>query len=214
MDIQQFENINKPETSYILGLLWADGYISRPTKTSRAKSINILASKSDLDEVLPVFKSLGGWKTYERPSEIKKYRLHIYYTSAKLWLVFKNYDYGDKSFINPNKVLSAVPNNLKHYWWRGYFDGDGSISDKGRVTFTSSFEQDYTFLTDLLTQLGIKTYYESRKIYQSGSFSQVSFGMRAQTEKFYNYLYQGESFGFSRKRSTFDVYLKGGSYLD
>jgi len=36
-------------------------------------------------------------------------------------------NYKEKSYVSATKILNKIPNNLKKYFFRGYFDGDGSI---------------------------------------------------------------------------------------
>ncbi len=55
-------------------------------------------------------------------------------------------DFDKKSLLSPTKVLSKIPDELKHYFFRGLIDGDGCPifnSEVGEQTFSwlSQFEQ-------------------------------------------------------------------------
>lgn len=50
--LEQFKNITKPEVSYILGLLWSDGYI---IKNDKENIIGIELIKEDLDFIKNIF---------------------------------------------------------------------------------------------------------------------------------------------------------------
>lgn len=201
---KNFSSITSPDISYILGLLWADGYLSDGKKSY---SINILANRLDLEEVLPLFNKVGVWSIYERNSENRQPRLQIHYSSKSLWELFKDYGYADKSICSAETVLKHIPDPLKHYWFRGYFDGDGSIrvgKTSGTVTFTGAYKQDFTFIKCLLKALGID-YNECQTYYERGSFSQINFSGKEQLKIFYDYVYKGSAFGFSRKREKFEM---------
>lgn len=55
---EQFLNINTKEISYILGLLWADGYVY---SKGYSNTIMIECVKSDLEIIYPIFALTGEW---------------------------------------------------------------------------------------------------------------------------------------------------------
>lgn len=218
VDEKQFLDITSPEVAYILGLLWADGYLTKPTKKHKAYCINIEAIKSDMIEVLPLFEDLGRWSVYERSrndiSRNTKTSLCISISSKKLWEVLKRYDYDIKSSASADKILAAIPDYLKHYWLRGYFDGDGTISfADGKyptMNFTGSYSQDFTFLFGLLKNLGIPYHHYQKQSTNSG-YSRVQITSIANNKKFYDYIYKDKQFGLNRKKIKFDEGFKSGT---
>jgi hypothetical protein len=76
------------------------------------------------------------------------------------------HDYAAKSWKSADRILATVPEQLRHYWFRGLMDADGSwiYNDQaGRphlkmtgFSVASGFEQDWTYLTTYLDTLNIE----------------------------------------------------------
>lgn len=215
VDIEKFSNIKNPETSYILGLLWADGHVRKVGKTSYY--VGIKALEKDLSEVIPIFHSLGTWGISKYVVEGRQDRISIGITDTELGTVLDNYGFLNKSKLSPCKLLQLIPSELHSYFFRGYFDGDGCITlIKGKyptILFCGSYEQDFTFIENLLDKLKIN-YKVNRRIQSENSKnSTVVCSGRKATEILYEYLWQGEDFGFTRKKEKFEHYLSNISDL-
>jgi hypothetical protein len=139
-----FLNVNTKETAYVLGLLWADGWVQH----TNDYSINIKLIKEDFIELLPVFYSLGEWKRYDYFPKNRKPTIQLRVSGKSLVDYLLNLDYHSKSISPATKVLSTIPNHLIKYWWRGYFDGDGHIRSihPYRLEFSAPWNQDWSFL--------------------------------------------------------------------
>lgn len=117
-DIHYFSNIDNEEKAYWVGLLLADGHISK-------QGVLSLCMK-DLDIIEKFKKSLKS----EHPIKYDRYGY------PSIWIGCKQY-YEDlnnigfhnrKSYeIDLDKILSHIPKELTHHFVRGLFDGDGSI---------------------------------------------------------------------------------------
>ena len=98
--------------------------------------------------------------------------------------------------------MNTIPDNLKHYWWRGYFDGDGSIRKDGkRLEISSGIKQDWSFISKLPNiKFSIqRNAYLNKKSGKINSCSKIlAFGENAKL--FTDYIYNGEIFGLERKR--------------
>lgn len=216
LNIEAFTNIQSPEIAYILGFLWADGHV-RKIGNSYITSVHII--KDDMDKLLPVFREAGVWAVYNSQSKGRKPQTHIKYSSKPFGEYLDSLSYLDKSKASACKVLLTVPEHLKHYWFRGYFDGDGCVSlYKGKypwVTFSGSYNQDYTFLIGLLNTLKIPFKYNqiervSKVTGNKSSSSSIRFKQRDDVKKFYEYIYQGQIFGLFRKQEKFiEAYKEG-----
>jgi hypothetical protein len=101
--------------------------------------------------------------------------------------------------------MAAIPENLRHYWWRGYFDGDGwfTISKNAGVAgICSCSGQDWMFFQNLVDKLEF-TIFQQDEVKESGRVSKMLLVNRPAIFKFFNYIYKGESFGLQRKKDKF-----------
>jgi len=211
----QFFNIKKPEVAYILGLFWADGYV----KTFKRKSggnyiLRILFSESDYLDIKPVFDSLGKWGVYKqkKAKESWKQCVSIVTGNKPLVLFLIDNDFQEKSLKTPTKILSKIPDNLKHYFWRGYFDGDGTFSytpfkSKFRMGFCGNYDQEWLEQESVLSHLQIK-YSKVLRIGGKGSYSALICSNSEGCSAWGDYIYKEKqclNIGFRRK---FDKYIE------
>lgn len=205
VDYKQFETVRKPEVAYLLGLLWADGYL-KPNYALRIK-----ANREDLESLESVFNSVGTWGVYDyNPIGGRKPQRIIEITDKNLGQILENFGFLDKSHISACKMLNSIPDELKHYWFRGYFDGDGGIciyKKYPQVNFSGGYEQDFTFLFNQLNKLEIGFHYVQRKNDKSQSGA-VTLNSRQGVKVFSDYIYQGKQFGLKRKKIKFETALK------
>jgi len=149
----------KPKKGVIfLGFLWADGHINK--KSSRV-SLDLVRDDADyLYKQCLVISNDFNMKMkpeYIRNDSLtvrRKPQNIIYLTNNKLSLFLKNHDYMNKSNVSADSILEIV--KYKNFWFRGYFDGDGSLLIRERnkifnssLQFSSSIEQDWKFLLNL-----------------------------------------------------------------
>lgn len=203
INIEQFLNIQKPEVAYILGFLWADGYIIR-------NEIRLEIVKDDLDHIKPILESIGTW-TYSyrdrnRNGVKTKTSGRAVTSNRKLKEFLACYDYDKKSYVSADKILSKIPNELKHYFFRGFVDGDGNIyPPKKRITLAGSLKQDWGFISKICDELKIKhnIYCNSNKstnsVVEINGINGVIFG---------NYIFKGNEFGLKRKSDKFNKIKK------
>jgi hypothetical protein len=203
INIEQFLNIQKPEVAYILGFLWADGYIIR-------NEIRLEIVKDDLDHIKPILESIGTW-TYSyrdrnRNGVKTKTSGRAVTSNRKLKEFLACHDYDKKSYISADKILSKIPNELKHYFFRGFVDGDGNIyPPKKRITLAGSLKQDWSFISKICDELKIKhnIYRNSNKstnsVVEINGINGVIFG---------NYIFKGNEFGLKRKSDKFNKIKK------
>lgn len=198
--LDTFRNVTLPETAYLLGFIWADGHIHIPSG-----GIIIDCVKEDMDALEGVFDKTGVWRKHQMNRKDKRTSriFRTYNRSLANYLCSK--DYGRKSEASPDLILETIPDNLKHYFWRGYFDGDGCVYiDKKMgfvVSMAGSYKQDWTALALLGNQLNIEITNHQRKHGKS-----VSSSMFIRTKhhgiKFLNWIYDGfelDNIGLSRK---------------
>jgi len=212
VDTSQFVDIKKEEISYILGFLWADGNVRKKNKNSN-HTISLEIKKEDMLEILPIFNSVGTWalseRTRQRTSEGKKTISNcLSITDKQLWETLVEYGFSDKSTMSASYLLENIPELLHPYFFRGYFDGDGSISlkykDYPSLSFSGSHNQNFSFISDKFKDLGISCYERviKRKVKDKYHKSKVLYSHgRKNALIFFNYVYKDKkSMGLSRKR--------------
>lgn len=220
-DFIDLNNENSVVNSYILGLLWADGYIGYANNPSKTPQIKHSCVIYDSDCFNKIFKQSGDWGnyTFENKKSIGKNTMSVNWTSnRKLGEYLIKNDYRNKN-KSPFKILSNIPNDMKKYFFRGYFDGDGCVTyqiqqnkyESYGIYFSSSIDQNWDFLIHLMEKLDIKNYKIRKNTDDIGSYSQFYFKSNESSFKFLNYIYDG-NLDICLKRK-YDKYLKLKSYL-
>ncbi len=198
INIEQFLYINKKEVAYFLGFLWADGYIIKKRNEIRMEIIN-----DDLCKIKIVLKTLGKW-TYATRQRGNKKIGSITTNNKKLVQFLIDNDYENKSYMSANKILSKIPLELKHYFFRGLIDGDGcfyiSKNKEKRLSISSGYDQDWSYVKDICSLINVK-FYEHRNHYKTGSYSVIEFnGVNSKIFGDYIYKdYQIDNIGLNRK---------------
>lgn len=149
-------NIKRPEVAYYLGLLWADGNISKSHYI-----FTLTCVKEDLEYISNFFNTFSNFGRFYRYKKNKrKEQLTLHVSNKEIYNFLLQHDYKAKSWKSADKILSKIPAHLQHYWWRGYFDGDGCIHlhDSGthQLFFTSGIRQRWEFAKKICKKLGIK----------------------------------------------------------
>lgn len=206
IDENFFINCSTPESAYLLGFIWGDGYVYINTK-KLVYRLTIECEEQDFLLIEDIFNKAGNWLRYVRKRKNRKQSLTLMNNNILLLKFLEQNNYLIKSGGVPI-ILDRIPEDLKHYWWRGYFDADGCIYyHKKRCLkqfcFSSTYDQDWGFCENLFTDLGI--YYKIIKtISKTNSKSSV---IRTTSKdnviKICEYIYSGVQFGLQRKYDKF-----------
>lgn len=212
-DVSIITEIKTPFAAYFLGYFWADGHVCKRIKTIERKTNgygivfsiahrDFLKIKSELFGLVNWGYSLR-WDKNPNHSRIAILRFH----NKKLWKFLEETDHLIKSGASPDKILDKIPENLRHYWWRGYFDGDGCLYFNKKsysiyLTLSSCRKQKWDFIDKLCKQLKID-YNIRQNVHGSAFYIQAESFIK----KFCDYIYQGELFGLLRKRDKYLAYL-------
>ena len=212
VSLSQFETVTKPEVAYFLGYFWADGHVCvRHTDNDPSYVFSFLILNYDYLTIKEVLDTMGGWGIYTRAQISNGKLVTKVYTGNKplvLWLL--KYDYGSKSFGAPTKILDHIPSYLRHYFWRGYMDGDGSFRTSAvrgaayHFIFASTFDYDWTAHSKILDELVIP-YKITRTEKRKNSFGRNSVMVCSNLEGTYRwgkYIYEGyewDGIGLKRK---------------
>jgi len=202
------------ESSYILGLLWADGHVNPKTN-----EIRISALSKDIITYLPIFQKTGIWLDFWNNKKQKTRNnkpqgtLTCSNKNLKKFLTECNYTPHN---TNSTNIVSVIPKCLQHYWYRGFVDGDGcwTYSKTSRTlpsgklntfynrkfTITGPKEQDWNFFETLLKKLNIN--YKINRYRKSNKYSHLTVTGKENFLKLGNYLYktfEKDKIGLPRK---------------
>jgi hypothetical protein len=201
-DLNIFENINSIYSSYIMGLLWSDGYIV-------GNNIGIENLKEDIDDIKHIFERLGGFYYSERLRKNRtKISACIQYCSKNIVNIFKSYNYENKSKDSPNLISMGIKDEKIKYFIRGIMDGDGCINfsnNNPQIYFASTYEQDWTYLENIVNQLKVK--YSIRRIINGKNKHSILYiGGRKNSLLFLDWLYlnyNNDQIGLKRKYNKY-----------
>lgn len=208
----QFWSISTPEVAYFLGLFWADGYIlnyKSGTVTYHRIALEIVSE--DARDIINDINKLGKWAIVHRKRGHWKKTTSFVTNNRYLYEFLAENDYEIKSETTPSKILSKIPENLHHYFWRGYFDGDGSLSfcKNGRyktLQFCGTLNQEWKDLKTLFNKLSMsfslkkETFLNKKNI--KNSCSKIKSSKIISIQNFISYIYpenEINQIGFSRK---------------
>lgn len=161
------------EEIYLLGFLWADGYLNGNGAKRNLQCDIIYDDFIDLEKI---FDKVGKWGRHIRKSSIKKgvsrkARMLLTISDVKLIKKFISLDFDKKAYISPNKMLKIIPKRKHYLFYRGYSDGDGCfyITDKAKHFFIgSTYNQDWSHIEKLFSIIKIKHYKIQKKISKVG----------------------------------------------
>lgn len=197
-----------PEVIYLLGLIWADGYIVR-------NEIRIENLKSDILDIKTTFDATGKWNFLERNRKNRQPQMRVVGGNKIITDFLRDNDFLVKTESSACKILNKIPENLLFYWFRGLSDGDGCFyrnekNNQTQYSLCSSYNQDWTYIENILNKLGIK-FSIQRRIQNVGSKTNKSSVVRITSKSnvllWGNYIYSNmkhNKIGLSRK---YDKYL-------
>ena len=209
----QFLSIETPEIAYILGLVWADGYV---TNNDNHYTIKINSLFDDLNTILHIFLKTGKWFHGTRNRKNRRKQMYIGTSNKIICNFLLENDYRSKSFESADKILSKIPEHLQHYWFRGLIDGDGCFyisknKHQRQFSLASSYEQNWFFMEKLLKKFEIRYSIRRVKQFQHNRINKSSIIRTVNSKdikKLGDYIYQGfltDKIGFERK---FKKYLE------
>ena len=221
-DVSNIVNISSNYVAYILGYLWADGYISKNDKFLTA--VNLV--NSDAEFLYNILISINdGWKI---GSEIKKYwtnsdgeikqaqnQRYIRIYSQELHKFLKENDYSEKSNKSFSKIWNIMSNERKSYFILGLFDGDGNFNyqfrknkyHSGEFVITSSYDYDWSTVENYFTENNIE-YSIYRIVVKLGRISKIVVRKKNSLLKLYCLLYSNNFKGLERKYIKFKKYYE------
>jgi hypothetical protein len=209
-----FYNISTKEISYLLGLIWADGFLN-PSKNGKNSNLGFTMVKEDIDIIKPMLESIGKWNYYERKQPVESWKpsINVITNNKRILNFLIEHDYNKKSHISADKILSKIPDELKHYFFRGLIDGDGCFyyykpengSTLRQFALASTYEQDWSYFENLCKEKNIK-YKIKRTIGKKSSSSVIRITNKDGIKNLGNFIYnnfENELIGLARKYNKF-----------
>ena len=216
---EQFYNLKNKEIIYLLGLMWADGFLN-PSNNGKNYNLGFTMVKEDLDIIKPSIDVIGKWYYYERKQTNPNWKpsMNIITNNKRIFDFLVEHNYDKKSHISADKILSKIPDELKHYFFLGLIDGDGCfyhyIPENGstlrQFALASTYEQDWSYFEVLCDKLDIK-YKIKRTKGKKTSSSYVRITNKAGIKKLGDYVYQNfelDRVGLERKYNKFKTIIE------
>jgi intein-encoded DNA endonuclease-like protein len=208
VSVELFTKKFTPESVYVLGLLWSDGFLN---KTKNHYSINLQCVRGDVDEFYKIFQKTGDWIFYERPQRGKNKPTGIVSTSNKeLHNFLSKNDYLNKTKESPVKILKKIPKKLHRYFYLGWSDGDGCFyfnkkNYLNQFIIASAWEQDWSSMIELCDKLGLEYRIQVVKR-KKGNYSQFQINKMKHIATLGLYFYreiENNKIGLTRKNIKF-----------
>ena len=119
--------------------------------------------------------------------------------------IFEDSGYKDKSTKSPNFIPTDIESEITKSFILGWFDGDGCIyktSKQNQVYFCVTYDQDWSFLSKILSYLGVK-HSIKKKTQSTGKFSVIYLGGKRNIKIFLNWIYSTDIKGLPRKYNKY-----------
>ena len=214
MDDKLFENgtVNNELDAYLLGFLYADGYITRLYK-GVYNSVGVTLSVKDEAYLKIIACYFHSKITYSYTSVNGNRYKCVRFCKHDPSLVKVLINLGvipHKTYEISDRIISSVPSNLIHHFIRGFFDGDGSIYQVEKKKCKASYGIGFvTFNRALLehiqTILSKKCELPAKAIrMEKEKYARLNYGGNVILDKIKKFLYSDATIFLERKKKLFD----------
>lgn len=202
LDHNWLDDIDSEEKAYYLGLLAADGWLERNSLfiDLQQKDKELLSS---LRNVVAPFIPLAYYKAGKSNVD-DKVRLVI--TSKKWRERCEELQIGYRKSLTMPNMINNIPENVRHHFIRGYFDGDGTVG----VYFNKSSNKKFcrvqflgteSFLTGIHNSIGIPVGTISQG--KDEKIHRLTYSGKQRLFEIKEYLYKDSTIFLSRKKNKF-----------
>jgi DNA-binding transcriptional regulator WhiA len=210
-DAQFFTNINAEERAYWLGFLAADGEIRY--LRSGSPQLRLHLSTEDKDHLKKYAKALKFNGPITDSSYEAKSGERYYSSIVEITLSQEEANSLETYGITPHKTQRSTAWNptdisLYRHYWRGLFDGDGSLShlsgyDNWRVTFLGTQQVLEILMLHLRDKISIRI--DNHQIFENLGIYRVDLSAILDVRKIMHYLYDNATIYLDRKKATVDL---------
>lgn len=202
-DAHFFDKIDHIDKAYLLGLLYADGWVTYNPGSCGGFRLGLASTDYELpDMIKTLLKATNPIRSFY-PKRGKQ--LHEIIISSEQ-IVSSLISYGVVE--NKSKILTFpqfLDSELTPHFIRGYFDGDGGVmirknpSPQLKVMFCGTFD-----MMSNIQQVLYAVTEKSPKLIPNGTIFKIEYGGNISATRIYNYLYSDNGLYLSRKRFVFD----------
>ena len=206
-------NLKDKTILYLLGFMWADGNLNYNTLITEIKYNDYENLKMITDTTNLNWKHSNRYRILKKTNK-KYHQGSIYLTDKIIAKQLLEYNFKNKSYEPPTKLINDIPHELLNHFIRGYVDGDGSFSiykikkngNFGAVKFniTSTINYDWGFIINLFYKLNIHSHLINNYDRKSGKSSIIGLHNKTDITKFGDWLYKdSENIRFERKYNKY-----------
>lgn len=202
-----FNIINTEKKAYWLGVLFADGNISK----NSSKTGSLFFSSKDKEWVESFIKDINSSNTVKLESHSKFIKSKIWkiqITSKQLYDDLNNL--GCTPVKSKTMLFPKLPKKLIPHFIRGYFDGDGTVgiynnlkNDNWKILKSGFCSGSKQFLESLITYLPIQNKVVNTR---NNSIYTIQISLN-DTIELYKYMYNNHTVCLKRKKIIFEKYL-------
>jgi hypothetical protein len=204
VDVDLFTNNFTKESVYLMGYLWADGYLYKNRLSGQKITLGIV--ENDAKHLNSIFNKTGKWLIYNRKQPNRQPQQSFVCTHVELYNFLHSYNYNNRA-IGTN-IVNIFPKKIQHYWFLGVFDGDGCWYYNKKqylrqMSIAGCYDQNWDFITNKLDELNCN-YKICRRTQGKNKNSIIRMSSKQDMYNFGCYIYQDRNIGLKRKLDKFD----------
>lgn len=192
LDEDFFSNIDSEEKAYILGFLFADGYLE-----SNERTVTLNISKKDIDIIYKIKDSMNCENEIRKSST--KNCVRLYMSSIKLVSDLKRLGFERRKSLTIS--FPDIGDELIRHFIRGFFDGDGHVGERQCALVIGSEKFFNEFNIIIKNKFGKELYYNDM-----GNYYRVQFNRR--DHDVIKWMYENSSIYLDRKYKAYNEYWK------
>lgn len=209
-NVDFFEEINTEEKAYWLGFMYADGYIVNNENRYGEDAFGITLAEDSIDAIEKFKISLNATNPilYDNSKKIGQKQVKLVCRSQKTVNdLIKHGVVKNKSLIL--KPPTQVPENLLQHFIRGFFDGDGSLTqykhkECNYIAYNINFTTTYDMAKWLQETLQIGGIFPDKRREQTWYYA---IGGNQQVLTFCHYIYDNATIWLDRKYERYQEFL-------
>ena len=212
INMEDFYDIKSKDVSYFLGLLWADGHVSKNNNM-----VNIECNSEDMLSFRKSLDSFGNWSFYNRKRERNKIECkpltNVYICDSLLKSFLVENDFLEKSIKSPTKILSKIPKELVKYFLLGIIDGDGCFYFKkgksNQFYLSGTYNQDWSQFEILFKSIGVDI--KKIKVENKSKYSAIRVTNVNDIKKIGDFIYSSiekDNIGLKRKYEKYKLIVE------
>lgn len=219
MEIFQNNQASNEVEAYILGFLYADGFVTSRVK-DRYYLVGATVALKDEQIIIQMSKYFKNAKLKYKTNKCQTGSFEtIGLQICDVGLVQRLINLGlkpNKTYENDSYIFDSIPNDLKRHFIRGYFDGDGTVGIYNSKCVFGIISCNKTLLESILDYLSDKIGTNSNLSTEKDKYYRINIGGNPICKKIEELLYLDCSIFLERKKDIFSqiqpLYIKKYKY--